>query len=298
MAKNLQEWIVQLEQAEAPAPLQQALLSALRAGLPEADFRTIKADPQAARDYVSQRLAALWIDMRFWKLIQQKANPGDLQAYIQDKHELSLPPFTHSVYREIVRDRLARDQLFRLLRSRPSTFGRAALTPVAQATVAELEARGAEGLLLRYVGRSALSRRSWLRWLQLSDATLGQIKDAIVRLDKDIDWCLANPSIKSHATLFRERGQRMSPKHVQEVEEMVVLVKAEPAATNDEIAKRYADKFLAGSELNDNARKVLRSAASHAKHLVEVREGLKVKHHLDEQRKFGRKPRRKKFSAE
>lgn len=294
MPTNLREWIAHLEDAEMAEPENRDLLRQLRESVPDGDFyHASSSDPKPVRDYVSHRLNVLWNDLGVWRLVHSNADPLSIQGYVQRSHDLFLPPFSYSIYLEMVGNRTDRHRLFNLLRARPSTFGGATIPQEAKDAINELNARGAGDLLLDYIGRGTLSRRSRLRWLQLSDTTFKEIGAAIARLKKDIDWCLANPTAdKPGPALFTKRGQFTSPDQVALIDKMVEIVNVHGLETCDAITKSYSEAKGLSPDEYESQRRSLLGAASYAKHLAELRDGTLVKHHVDE-KGIGRKPRRR-----
>lgn len=295
---TLQEWIAALEAEENSHPFGQSITRRIRRKFPRADVRKSGADNKAVRDYVSHRLDVLWCDVKFWKILKEVPAAPEIQCYIGKRHKLCLPPFDYAAWRAMVANRVLRQRMFQLLRARPGTFTKARMTADAQDALEELNSRGAGTLLVHYIESPSASRRGLLRWFQLSDSTLREVAEAAKRLRKDVVWCFANKSnAKPEPAFFAGKGNPMTVEAVKELEDMVKVVRLRPHRldTDESNARRYLIEQLRRdpSQIDDKELKKYAGTARVAKDLVEFREGLPVKRHVDRDQKRGLRPRRK-----
>jgi hypothetical protein len=293
---TLQDWTNNLEAAENPSSFGRVISRRIRRQHPGADLRKSGSDNKAIRDYVSHRLNVLWSDVKFWKMLKEVPEESEIQDYIEKHHKLCLPPFDHAVWRAMVANRALRRRLFELLRARAKTFTKARLTTGAQNALDELKSRGAERLLIQYIQSPSASRRGLLRWFKLSDSTLRELAEAAKRLRKDVAWCLENKNdAKPEPSFFAGSGQQKSAEAVKELEDMVRVVRPHRFDTDESNARRYLiDRVKRDpSQIDDKAVKKYAGTARVAKELVEFRERLPVKHHVDHDKKRGLRPRRR-----
>lgn len=292
-----QDWITALETEESPSSFKRSIIRRIRAKIPEADIRQSGADNKVVRDYVSHRLNVLWCDPIFWKMLKKIPSAPEIQHFIEKRHKLCLPPFDQTVWRAMVADRISRECLFRVLRARPGTFTKARLTDDAKDALEELKSGGAEKLLIHYIQSPGVSKRGLLRWFKLSDSTLRELAEGAKRLLEDISWCLVNKNdAKPEPAFFVGRGNPKSPEDVMELEDMVTLVRGRRFDTNQSNARKYLERLKRDlSKITDNEVKNYAVLAGRAKILVEFREGLPVKWHVDPEKNIGLKPRRRRF---
>lgn len=293
---SLSQWIDRL-QRKVYGTNTQGLIAAALSRIPDAKNVRLSGFgyPSAVCDDIRQKLDALWSDVKFWKLIKERADEKTLQRHIEKKQQLRLPAIKWCVWREMVGAPERRKVLFDLL----SVDRELVIRPIPDASdkpvipVGLLSADLRE-LLLDYLVPNALDSKTRLRSLRFDANTLRLLHRAANSLVKDIKWLRKNkgqlpPAIK------RGRGQPVAAYRLELIERMVEKFRANPEATNHSIAKEMLDSTKpAKITSGDSWFERLEDLASEAKHLAEFREQLRVRHHV--QNGVGRRPRTRRLT--
>lgn len=235
--------------------------------------------------------------MEFWKLVERNSGPDRLQAYVEAKLKLRLPPIPSCVWREAAKNAKRKDHLFRLLSSLSSVIKEPTemIDDATAASISRLASLDHRSLLLSRIMPDAVDNRHRLRSLKLNDDALKLLLKAVNKLADDIRWCRRHKDENPPAISNKSGGAPKSEYMPNLIEKFVQKFHDRPQATNHSVANELKTEFLRPENLEDDTwfRK-LRDAASTGKHLAEIRDGVPVKHYVEDG--IGRRPRSKKHS--
>lgn len=217
---------------------------------------------------IQQLLDRLWIDIIFWKTIQSEVGMFDLKVinYLKLEYPLHLPPiFPVKVWKEFAADDARRAKLFEVIQSQPWR-------------------------LVGVVIPTALKRN--IDYLSMLP------KNTVIptRCPSQPDWprSCKPPVISPNFGVILpppERGRPHKQEYVNQVEEMVKLVREHPTEPNGVIVKMSLELPRNSPDKSVKDLSTLRKIVTLAKLLAEFRHDIRVKHHLDD-RGHGLKPKR------
>ena len=245
-------------------------------------------------DQVNATWPRLWCDLDFWKLVERNSGPDKLQAYVEAKLKLRLPPIQSCVWREAAKNAKRKDHLFSLLSSLSSVIKEPTemIDDATAASISRLASLDHRSLLLSRIMPDAVDNRHRLRSLKLNDDSLKLLLKAVNKLADDIRWCRSHKDEEPPAISNKSGGAPKTEYMPNLIEKFVQKFHDRPQATNHSVANELKAEFPRPENLEDDTwfRK-LRDAATTGKHLAEIRDGVPVKHYVKDG--IGRRPRSK-----
>jgi hypothetical protein len=232
-------------------------------------------DEESTPERLYRLLRIIWVNPEFWEIVRTGTrNRETFQAmtdYLGSRYLLAIP-FGPRVWRKLVNHPMWRDYLFGLMvmsASRFFHFGPA--NPQAQEKILECEFTVEEmGLLLdAYIRNPNADQRSTLTGKLIDTESAKTFRLAVGKLQNDLTWVINNPG-KVHATRSPTPKHNLPElSHVHCVEEMVGILRDEPALSDYELAFRQ----FGSPERKHRAR------AKQAKLVAQHREQIPVEWH-------------------
>jgi len=223
-----------------------------------------------ASEQLAEELPLLWADLDFWKLVHSKPEPYRIKWYIQKKHGFVLPEYPPQIWKQLVKAGDQRAVLFAAISGQHWRWTGGSSSFEWDSLWVELSTKWFKTLIEMYFSRPHIELTHLLASQNFSEKALKSIKAMARRLAADADWCLKHQGEIPPTVVKRKVGRPEDLETAQLLEALVLLVCANPDASDGEIARLYSP-----GETDDTIRK----AAQQAKQLARWREGAKVRFH-------------------
>ena len=303
--RSLADWIRDAESQRAPGGHRKAetvhihsipkWISKLAQHRLNSPTPTERSGQPTTSERIRDGLEMLWVDRVFWKLARSSNDEEGhgLRGYIVDKYGLSLPLYPPGLWKRLVTAKEERFKLFEIFSRQEWRWLRMKSTDSSERVECELWVKGLSSLFEEYLNNYA-SRFEITRSMagrEFSGEALKGILFLAKRLAKDAQWCLDNKGKAPPDKARRIRGQLRDVERARRIERLTLFVQKTPLETNDQIAQSY----LKENPLEETKRykETWRKLAGVAKRLYAIRDEQRVRHHVDQDGKHGRRPSRK-----